>query len=76
MEVHNRLLERRKFLKKGITGGVLMALVPLVKTLNFASTRSESLNKRTDCPWREVQDRILKITRRYGAEFGKIQGGS
>ena len=75
MKIINEPLKRRKFLRKGITGGFFLALLllPFGKTKNYSTPRSKPFDKKDKDPWREDQDRLLMIARRYGAEYGDIQ---
>jgi len=59
-------LGRRKFLKKVITGGAMIAAFPVWK----------SITPRQDYSPNEFHQRLLKIAQKYGGEFGGIQGGN
>lgn len=58
-------LGRRKFLKKVITGGVMIAAFPVWK----------SITPRQDYSPNEFHQRLLKIVQKYGGEFGDTRGG-
>jgi hypothetical protein len=65
MDRFGKPLERRKFLKKGITGGAMIAAFPVWK----------SVNPRQDYSPNESHRRLLKIVQKYGGEFGDTRGG-
>ncbi len=58
-------LGRRKFLKKGIMGGVMIAAFPVWK----------SITPRHDYSQNESHRKLLKIVKTYGGEFGDSRGG-
>ena len=58
-------LKRREFLQKGILGGVLFAVFP----------RWESNSQKLIDPSHKSYEKLLKIARTYGGEFGNTRGG-
>jgi len=58
-------LGRREFLKKGITGGAMIAAFPVWK----------SFTPRQDYSSNESHRKLLKIVQKYGGEFGDTRGG-
>lgn len=58
-------LGRREFLKKGITGGAMIAAFPVWK----------SITPRQDYSPNEYHRKLLKIVKIYGGEFGDTRGG-
>lgn len=73
MKIINEPLRRRKFLKKGIAGGIFLALIPFRKIIDYSAPRSKPGDKKDKDPWGENQDKFVTIARRYGAEFGDIR---
>lgn len=65
MEHFEKPTGRREFLKKGITGGAMIAAFPFWK----------SMTPRQDYSPNESHRRLLKIVQMYGGEFGGIKGG-
>jgi hypothetical protein len=64
MEQFERPMKRRKFLKRGILGGVLLVTIPPGKVMLTGTLQQE-----TDA------QRLHQIARRYGGEFGATRGG-
>lgn len=58
-------LGRREFLKKGITGGAMIAAFPVWKSMTL----------RQDYSPNESHRKLLKIVKTYGGEFGDTRGG-
>jgi len=66
---------RRKFLKKGILGGFMIATFPLLGPFQSTATQSKSIFPSYDYLQDESHRRLLKIMQKYGGEFGGIKGG-
>lgn len=70
MKSHGNLLRRRRFLKTGIAGGALMALLPFWKLLS--TPLSESSLKSSCKLSKDSPEKLLRITSKYGSEFAEI----
>jgi len=70
MKSHRNLLRRRRFLKTGIAGGAILALLPFWKLLS--TPLSESSLKSCCKPSKDSLKELLKITSKYGSEFAEI----
>ena len=68
-------LGRRKFLKKGIIGGAIIATIPLWNPFHSTATQSKSISPCRDYSQAESHRILLKIVKKYGGEFGDTQGG-
>ena len=64
MDRFGKPLERRKFLKNGIAGGVFLAAFPLWKITHPGVSQHETNSLK-----------LLQIVRQYGGEFGDTKGG-
>jgi len=70
-----KLMGRRKFLEKGIMGGVIIATFPLLNPFHSTVTQSKSTSPIHDCSQDESHRKLLKIVKTYGGEFGNTRGG-
>jgi len=68
-------LGRREFLKKGITGGAMIAAFPHWESIHFSAPQLESNSQRLDDSSNESYGKLLKIVQTYGGEFGNTRGG-
>ena len=70
-----KLMGRRKFLEKGIMGGVIIATFPLLNPFHSTVTQSKSISPIHDYSQNESHRKLLKIVKTYGGEFGDTRGG-
>ena len=70
-----KLMGRRKFLKKGIIGGLMVATFPLLNPFQSAADQSKSIHPNHDYSQNESHRKLLKIVKTYGGEFGDTRGG-
>jgi len=63
-------MRRRRFLKTGIAGGAVMALLPFWSLLSTPLSES-SLKSSCKLP-KDSHKTLLKITSKYGSEFAEI----
>ncbi len=75
MEHFEKSTGRRKFLKKGIMGGVMIAAFPVWKLSHSTATQSKSISPSFDYLQDESHRKLLKIVKTYGGEFGDSRGG-
>jgi hypothetical protein len=75
MEHFEKPTGRRKFLKKGIKGGVMIAAFPLWKSISPNAPRPDRYFQRHSVLSDGSQRKLLKILRKYGGEFGNTRGG-
>jgi hypothetical protein len=75
MEHFEKLTGRRKFLEKGIMGGVMIATFPLCNPFHSTATQSKSISPSHDYSQDESHRKLLKIVKTYGGEFGDTRGG-
>jgi hypothetical protein len=68
-----KTLSRRKFLKTGIFGGVIISVCPHGKPLDFPGPLSDPHRKPEDHLSLESSDRLLQIACTYGPEIGEIK---
>ena len=76
MDRLGRSQERREFLKNGILGGVLLVSFPLWRTGPSGSSQNEANSLERGDFLDGSSERIIRIARRYGGEFGATKGGS
>ena len=72
MKNGSKAMMRRKFLKKGVTSGALIAVFPLKKLISFQAFYSDSCLKPEPDPSAESQERFLEVVLKYGSELGGI----
>lgn len=68
-----KTIDRRKFLKTGIFGGVILAAYPQGKLLNSPEFHSGSNIKSKNPLSEKSKTRLLEIADSYGPEFGEIK---
>jgi hypothetical protein len=61
-----KAIGRREFLKRGIGGGVLIAVFPRCKDVHSCISKNSMDGSHR---------KLLKIVKKYGAEFGDHRGG-
>jgi hypothetical protein len=66
---------RRKFLKKGIASGAMIAAFPLWGSTHLSAPKYGKISPSHDYSRDESHRRLLKIMRTYGGEFGDTRGG-
>ncbi len=72
MKNGSKAMMRRNFLKKGVTSGALIAVLPLKKLISFRAFYSDSCLKPEPDPSAESKERFLEVVLKYGSEFGGI----
>jgi hypothetical protein len=75
MERSDYLLGRRKFLKKSMVSGAVIAAFPLWESMLLPDVEPGAISVKKDYAKDESHRRILKIVQKYGGEFGGIKGG-
>lgn len=75
MENFEKPAERRKFLEKAIMGGVMIATFPLWNPFHSTVPQSKSISPSHDYSQDESHQKLLKIVKTYGGEFGDTRGG-
>jgi hypothetical protein len=75
MDRSDCLWGRRKFLKKGIAGGVVIAAFPLWGSMRLSALDPGTISPKQDFTKDESYRRIIKIVQKHGGEFGGIKGG-
>ena len=75
MNNYAKHLGRRKFIKKGITGGIMIAAFPVWKSFDSSEPRPQSISPRQNHSPNESYQKLLKIVQKFGGEFGGIKGG-
>ena len=75
MNNYAKHLGRRKFLKKGITGGIMIAAFPVWKSFDSSVPRPKSISPGRIHSPNESYRKLLKIVQKHGGEFGGIKGG-
>lgn len=75
MDRSDYLWGRRKFLKKGIAGGIVIAAFPIWQSLPLSALSHGTISPEQDYAKDESHRRITKIAQKYGGEFGGIKGG-
>jgi hypothetical protein len=73
MKRSDKTLGRRRFLKTGIFGGVIVAVYPRGKLLNSPLLHSHPHIKPKIPRSEESSARLLQIACTYGSEFGEIK---
>jgi hypothetical protein len=66
---------RRKFLKKGIVNGAIIAAFPFLGSMRVSALKPGKISPKQDRSKDESHRRFLKIVQKYGGEFGGIKGG-
>jgi hypothetical protein len=75
MEQFEKSTGRRKFIKKGILGGFIVATFPLLGLFQSSANQSKSITPNHDYSLDESHQKLLKIVKMYRGEFGETRGG-
>ncbi|UCE40761.1 MAG: hypothetical protein JSV17_15140 [Candidatus Aminicenantes bacterium] len=75
MDRFEKPLERRKFLKKGIMGSVFLIALPPEKALRSDASHYETNSLKRGIFPACSANKLLRIVRKYGGEFGVFKGG-
>ncbi len=64
---------RRKFLKTGLTGGTILAFLPLKRFIS-SSNPPPDLSPKSDLDLpKEYSESLVELNREYGGEFGEVE---
>ncbi len=75
MQSYGKSLERRKFLRMGMVGGIPIIFMRCLKPHPRNISGAGSPPRLKPVILGHPDGQLLEIVRRYGAEFGKIPGG-
>jgi hypothetical protein len=73
--MNNGSIKRRKFLEAGLAGGAAIATLPIRKLFSLHAPIPDTYLKADNKHSKEYQERLLKIARKYGGEFGEVSFG-
>lgn len=72
MKLYFKPITRRKFLKAGATGGVVMATLPVWKLFSFSAPPEDfHVNPACNLP-KETLEKLIKIALQHGGEFAEV----
>ena len=75
MDCFGKPMERRKFLKKGISLGAMIVAFSSRKSIPLSALQPESISPRNHDSPEKHHARLVQVVRQYGGEFGTFKGG-